>query len=66
VLRNLRTIGSSPWLTKEVRHRIRDYNRPDFHPDDHDASALLEAWRERFFGSDGSLNDRLRGTTAAA
>jgi predicted metal-dependent hydrolase len=63
---SLRKLRSSPWLTKDVRRRIRDYNRSDFHPDDHDAAALLEAWRERFFGSDGSLNDRLKGATAAA
>jgi predicted metal-dependent hydrolase len=63
---SLRKLRTSPWLTKDVRRRIRDYNRPDFHPEDHDATALLEEWRERFFGTDGSLNDRLKGAAAVA
>lgn len=59
--RSLARLRHSPWLTKEVRRRIRDYQRPDFHPDDHDAAALLEEWRERLFGSDGELVGRLAG-----
>ncbi|MDQ2649469.1 MAG: metal-dependent hydrolase [Actinomycetota bacterium] len=61
---SLRKLPGSPWLTKAVRRRIRDYNRDDFHPDDHDATALLEEWRERFFGADGSLNDRMKSGAA--
>ncbi len=53
--RSLKKVRTSPWLTKDVRKRIRDYNRPDFHPDDHDATALLEEWRERLFGEHGTL-----------
>lgn len=48
-------LKTSPWLTKDVRRRIRDYHRPDFHPDDHDATDLLEEWRERLFGDQGTL-----------
>ena len=59
--RSLARLRHSPWLTREVRHRIRDYNRPDFHPSDHDATELLEVWRERLFGDDGALVDRLAG-----
>ena len=62
-LRNLRT---SPWLTKEVRRRIRDYNRADFHPDDYDNAELTETWRAKLFGEDGELADRLKGRTKAA
>ncbi len=57
--RSLKRAPRSPWLTKDVRRRIRDYNRPDFHPDDHDSTALLEEWRERLFGDEGSLVDHL-------
>ncbi|HEY4377163.1 MAG TPA: metal-dependent hydrolase [Acidimicrobiales bacterium] len=57
--KSLWAIRKSPWLTKAVRHRIRDYNRPDFHPDDHDATELLAEWRARLFGTDGTLNDHL-------
>ncbi|HYI60352.1 MAG TPA: metal-dependent hydrolase [Acidimicrobiales bacterium] len=56
---SLKKIRTSPWLTKDVRARIRDYNRPDFHPDDHDATALLEEWRDRLFGEHGTLTDHL-------
>ena len=59
--RSLARIPRSPWLSAEVRDRIRDYNRPDFHPNDHDATALLEEWRARLFGDEGELNDRLAG-----
>ncbi|QYG91925.1 metal-dependent hydrolase [Iamia sp. SCSIO 61187] len=57
--RSFAKLKDSPWLTKDVRRRIRDYNRPDFHPDDHDASELLETWRTRLFGEAGALNDHL-------
>jgi predicted metal-dependent hydrolase len=59
--RSLRRVRSSPWLTKDVRRRIRDYNRPDFHPNDHDATELLAEWRERLFGTEGTLVDHLDG-----
>jgi hypothetical protein len=42
-----------------VWDRLRDYNRPDFHPDDHDATALVERWRAELFGAGGTLNDKL-------
>jgi uncharacterized protein len=57
--RSLAKVKHSPWLSQDVRQRIRDYNRPDFHPDDHDASELLETWRTRLFGEAGTLNDHL-------
>ncbi|CAN5569051.1 metal-dependent hydrolase [soil metagenome] len=59
--RSLKGLRSSPWLTKDVRRRIRDYNRPGFHPNDHDATDLLAEWREKLFGEQGTLNDHLAG-----
>ncbi len=59
LVRSLRRLPSSPWLSKDVRARIRDYNRPDFHPDDHDATELLERWRTELFGDAGRLVDHL-------
>lgn len=64
VLRDLAKVKDSPWLTKEVRRRIRDYNRPDFHPDDHDSSELLERWRDELFGDAGALLDHLNKKSA--
>ncbi len=66
-VRTLRSVGRlrhSPWLRKDVRRRIRDYNRRDFHPDDHDATELLTVWRERLFGEEGTLAGRVRGAAA--
>lgn len=61
--RSLRRLPSSPWLSKDVRRHIRDYNRRDFHPDDHDTSELLEYWRNELFGDAGTLNDHLKAAS---
>ena len=37
---------------------------PDFHPDDSDTTELVESWRARLFGEDGTLNDKLIGAAA--
>jgi predicted metal-dependent hydrolase len=63
---NLKKLRQSPWLTREVRRRIRDYNRPDFHPDDYDNAGLTAEWRERLFGDGGELADRIRKPTPSA
>lgn len=57
--RSLARLRHSPWLSAETRRRVGDYWREDFHPDDHDATALLAEWRERLFGDEGQLNDRM-------
>jgi hypothetical protein len=41
-------------------NNLAAYTRPGFHPDDMDASALLERWRAELFGSAGSLADHLK------
>ncbi len=61
LLRSLRRIPRSPFLRPWVWRRLRDYNRPGFHPDDHDTDELLESWRTELFGADGRLNDKLSG-----
>ncbi len=62
---SLRQLPDSPWLTREVRAQIRDYHRRDFHPDDHDTTALIEQWKAELFGDGGTLADRL-GSKASA
>lgn len=60
VLRSLRNLRTSPFLTRDVVRKIRDYNRPDFHPDDWDATELLARWRAELFDetpSEGSEAD---------
>jgi uncharacterized protein len=58
--RSLADLRHSPFLSREVVRRIRDYNRVGFHPDDHDATELLARWHEELFGTEGMLADHLR------
>ncbi len=58
---SLGRLRSNPILTRDVWRRLRDYNRPDFHPDDHDTEALLEQWREELFGDEGRLTAKPAG-----
>lgn len=58
-LRGITTLYRGPFF----RGFLRDaavYLRPGFHPDDVDTVALLDLWRSRLFGSEGTLNDHLR------
>jgi uncharacterized protein len=59
---SFRRVRDNPFFKREVWRKLRDYNRPDFHPNDHDTEALLDEWRERLFGARGTLNDRLLRT----
>lgn len=47
--RGLIRLPRSPFLSKSTRRRIRRYNRPDFHPDHFDSSAVIEHWRKELF-----------------
>jgi predicted metal-dependent hydrolase len=58
--RSLGALRSSPFLHAGVWRHLRDYNRPDFHPDDRDTTELVEQWRTTLFGEEGSLADRLK------
>ena len=64
VRRSLRKLRHSPILSRELWDQLHDYNRPDFHPDDRDTSALVTKWREELFGANGTLNDKLVGAAA--
>jgi uncharacterized protein len=64
LLRSLRRFRRSPILRPALWRQLRDYNRPDFHPNDRDTGALVEQWRAELFGEQGRLNDKL-ATSAA-
>jgi uncharacterized protein len=64
LLRSWRSFRRSPILSEAVRRQLRDYNRPDFHPDDRDTTDLIAQWRSELFGEYGTLNDKL--VTSAA
>ena len=62
--RSFARVRRSPFLSRDLWVRLCDYDRQDFHPDDYDTTQLVEEWRERLFGRDGTLNDRLAGAAA--
>ena len=57
--RSLRNFRRSPIVQRELWEQLKDYNRPDFHPDDSDTNDLVEQWRTELFGEQGTLNDLL-------
>ncbi len=50
---------------KALWAQLKDYDRPDFHPDDSDTDELVAQRRAELFGAEGTLNDRLTGPVAA-
>jgi predicted metal-dependent hydrolase len=64
--KSLKRFRKSPVMGKAVWEQLKDYDRPDFHPDDSDTDALVEHWRSVLFGDEGSLNDKLAGAAAVA
>jgi len=65
LVRSFRNLRHSPVVSPEIWRQLRDYDRPDFHPDDRDTGALIEQWRTELFGPEGSLNDKLAKAGAA-
>jgi predicted metal-dependent hydrolase len=61
---SIRRATRSPWISKQVREELREYDRKGFHPDDIDMTALVDEWRERLFGEGGELTEHLVGRTA--
>lgn len=64
VRRDWKQVRNSPIFDRELWRQLKDYDRPDFHPDDRDTEDLMTEWREKLFGDSGELNDKL--TTRAA
>ena len=62
--RSWQRVKRSPIVDPAVWAQLKDYNRPDFHPDDSDTTELVETWREALFGEHGALNDKLIGAAA--
>ncbi|HSV40542.1 MAG TPA: metal-dependent hydrolase [Nocardioidaceae bacterium] len=60
LVRSLLALRHSPFLGRDVLHRVRSYNKKGFHPDDWDATELIERWRAELFGEQGVLVDHLR------
>lgn len=60
LLRSLARLRHSPFLTRDMLEHVLAYNREGFHPDDVDATELLERWKAELFGAEGSLVDHLK------
>ena len=58
--RSLKRLRTSPLLRRELWEQLKDYDRPDFHPDDRDTDGLVTEWQEKLFGEQGTLNDKLK------
>jgi uncharacterized protein len=57
--RSLRKLKASPFLSRETWRTLKEYDHPDFHPDDRDTDELVSRWRAELFGDQGTLNDKL-------
>ena len=62
--RSWKAFKRSPLISRDLWEQLKDYDRPDFHPDDRDTTELVDTWRDRLFGEAGTLNDKL-ATSAA-
>jgi predicted metal-dependent hydrolase len=61
---SLRGMRQSKIVSRELWRQLKEYDRPGFHPDDRDTSALIEHWRTELFGDEGVLRDQLAGSAA--
>ena len=62
--RSLKNFRRSPLVSRALWQQLKDYDRPDFHPDDRDTNALVASWRDELFGEHGTLNDKLASAAA--
>lgn len=62
--KSVKRLRQSPLLSRKVWETLKDYNRPDFHPNQSGHTGLVEQWREELFGVNGTLNDKLAGAAA--
>lgn len=51
-------------LVTRLIPKYLDYFRPGYHPLHHDTSDLLDVWRDKLFGTEGLLQDRLARPTS--
>jgi predicted metal-dependent hydrolase len=65
LLRSLRGLRRSPFLTPDMWRTLRAYNRKGFHPNDFDTTELIPYWRAQLFGPEGELKDNLLSSSAA-
>jgi predicted metal-dependent hydrolase len=57
---------SQPFLSKEIWQALKAYERKGFHPSDNPNVELIDEWRDRLFGTAGSMIDTLRSQPLAS
>jgi predicted metal-dependent hydrolase len=57
--RSWREFKAWPLLRKSFWTQLKDYERPGFHPNDRDITALVEDWRVQLFSDEGTLTPLL-------
>src|SRR5205085_11906507 len=57
--KSLKRVSKSKVMSREIWEQLKEYERPNFHPDDRDCTVLVEQWRTELFGEAGTLNDKL-------
>jgi predicted metal-dependent hydrolase len=50
-----RHVRKQPLLSRQVWDTLKAYERPGFHPSDIPNDDLVDTWRERLFGAEGSM-----------
>lgn len=55
--RSYQQLRTSGLFSRDTWLRLKDYNRPDFHPFDHDTTELETYWRNRLFGENGATGE---------
>ena len=65
VRKSWKRFKQSPLLSASLYRQLQDYDRPDFHPNDRDTTALEDEWRTKLFGDAGTLNELLATSSAA-
>lgn len=58
-LRSVWSLARSPFISRQMFSRLGDYLHEGFHPDDTDTTAMVAEWRDRMFGEQGTVTDRL-------
>jgi hypothetical protein len=61
-----RYVRTQPFLSGEVWQQLKAYERRGFHPSDVPNDELVETWRERLFGTTGTMVDTVRGPALAS
>ncbi|HVT19771.1 MAG TPA: metal-dependent hydrolase [Mycobacteriales bacterium] len=61
-----RVARTQPLFSRQTWRRLKEYERRGFHPNDHPNDELVRYWRDKLFGTEGSMTTALRGSALAS